>query len=79
MQGDTRPQQYSKSNGKNEPHGDNGRAIEKAEKQIKDLEKQMKNAKNNRERKIIKKKMENIRKSAQRKQSGENHSNTNKR
>ena len=65
MRGDTRPQQYSKSNGKNEPHGDNGRALEKAEKQIKDLENQMKHAKNNRERNIIKKKIENVRKSAQ--------------
>ena len=79
MRGDTRPQQYSKSNGKNEPHGDNGRALEKAEKQIKDLENQMKHAKNNRERNIIKKKIENVRKSAQKKQSGENHSNANKR
>jgi len=79
MQGDTSPNQYSKSNGKNESHGDNGRALEKADKQIKDLEKQLKRTKNNRERKIIKKKIENIRKSAQKKKSGENHSNTNKR
>ena len=79
FKGDSSPTQYEKSNGKNEQHGDGGRAVEKADKQIKDLERQMKEAKNNRERKKIKRKIENIRKSAQKKQSGENHSNSNKR
>jgi len=79
MQGDTRPQQYSKSNGKNEPHGDNGRALGKAEKQINVLQKQYKNSKSGVERQRIKKKIDRIRKDAQRKRKGENHSNGNKR
>lgn len=79
LQGDCSPSQYEKSNGKNEPHGDNGRALGKAEKQIKNLEMQLQNAKNNKERQKIKEKIKHIRQDAEKKQRGESHSNGNKR
>ena len=71
--------EYGKSNGKNEQHGDNGRAIGKSESQIGELENQLKNAKNNKEREKINRKIANIKKTAQKKKKGENHSNGNKR
>ena len=70
---------YENLNGKNEQHGDNGRAIGKAESQIGELENQLKNAKNNKEREKINRKIANIKKTAQKKKKGENHSNGNKR
>ena len=70
---------YENLNGKNEQHGDNGRAIGKAESQIGELENQLKNAKNKKEQNEIKWKMKRIRENAQRKKKGENHSRGNKR
>ena len=59
--------EYGKSNGKNEQHGDNGRAIGKSESQIGELENQLKNAKNNKEREKINRKIANIKKLHKRK------------
>ena len=64
---------------KNEKHGDSGRALGKAEKQIAELEKELAKAKSKDEKRNIKKKIENIRKNAQKKNSGESHSQANKR
>lgn len=70
---------YENLNGKNEQHGDNGRAIGKAESQIGELENQLKNAKSKKEKEKINRKIANIKKTAQKKKKGENHSNGNKR
>lgn len=51
----------------------------KAEKQIESLKQQLQNTTKRKERDRIKKTIENIRKDAQRKQIGENHSQGNKR
>ena len=70
---------YENLNGKNEQHGDNGRAIGKSESQIGELENQLKNAKSKKEKEKINRKIANIKKTAQKKKKGENHSNGNKR
>ncbi len=59
--------------GKNEAHGDGGRAAIKAEQQLADLKTQLKTA-NKRDAKKIKQKIQNIQKDIQRKRKGENHS-----
>jgi hypothetical protein len=64
--------------GKNEKHGDGGRALTKAEKQIQQLEEQVKTAKGT-EKARIKKKIQNITQDALRKRKGEEHSRANKR
>ncbi|MBA3987484.1 MAG: hypothetical protein H0X63_13145 [Flavobacteriales bacterium] len=65
--------------GKNSRHGDGGRAGTKAEGQIADLEKQLKNASNRKEKERISRKIKNIREDAQRKKKGVEHSKGNKR
>ncbi|ODB35615.1 hypothetical protein BB427_03165 [Pseudoalteromonas sp. BMB] len=59
--------------GKNEAHGDGGRAAIKAEQQLADLKMQLKTA-NKRDAKRIKQKIKNIQKDIERKRKGENHS-----
>ena len=59
--------------GKNEKHGDGGRASSKADQQIKELEEKLKYA-TGRERKQILQKIKNIRETARRKAKGEEHS-----
>jgi len=68
----------AKSSGKNERHGDSG-ALSKVDKQIKDLETQLANATNNKDRVRIKQKIKNVRENAQRQRRGEEHSRANKR
>ena len=63
---------------KNEAHGDGGRAMAKAEKRIEELSEKLEGA-SKKEKKQIKKKIENIRRTAQEKAKGENHSTRNKR
>jgi hypothetical protein len=65
--------------GKNERHGDNGRAKNKAEQQIQDLEQKAKNSNSKKEKKRINNKIRNIRSDAAKKQRGEEHSRSNKR
>jgi hypothetical protein len=60
--------------GKNGAHGDGGRAQESAEKRIKELEEQLKNATTKKEKDRIKQTIKNIRQNAERKKKGENHS-----
>ena len=62
-----------------ERHGDGGRGQAKAKKQISDLQNQLENATSKREIKRIRKKIENIRKDAEKKFHGEEHSRGNKR
>ncbi len=57
-----------------QPHGDNGRAKTKAEKQIKELEQKARESKSKKERTKIENKIRNIRQNAERKQGGEEHS-----
>jgi hypothetical protein len=63
---------------KNEKHGDSGRAMTKAEKQIEKLESQLGGA-NKKEKAKINKKIQNIKEDAQKKAKGEEHSRTKKR
>ncbi|GBC59928.1 hypothetical protein DENIS_0870 [Desulfonema ishimotonii] len=58
--------------GKSDPHGDGGRALEKAKKQIGELEKQLDGA-NKKEKKRIKKKIQRIVDDARKKRKGETH------
>jgi uncharacterized protein RhaS with RHS repeats len=60
------------SAGKSDPHGDGGRALGKADKQIKDLENQLEGA-CGKDKQKIKQKIQNIIKDAQRKKKGETH------
>ena len=71
----------SVDSGKNERHGDGGRAMNRPStaKQIKDLDAQIKNAKNKKERQRLEKKQDNIKREAQRKKHGEEHSRGSKR
>lgn len=69
---------FAKDAGKNERHGDGGRGLTKAEKQIADLESQLANASGNKARKIGQK-IKNVRENANSKKKGEEHSRTNKR
>lgn len=64
-----------KDSSKNERHGDQGRSLEKAKKQIAELEEKLKNA-SGREAKKIKKKIEHIWQDAQKKSKGETHHRT---
>jgi hypothetical protein len=61
-----------KNASKGMPHGDNGRAIESVQKRVAQLQKQLQTATKS-EQKVIKKKIENIQRDAQRKQKGETH------
>ena len=58
---------------KNEKHGDGGRAMQSAEKQIAELKAQIKPGMDRKERIKIENKIENIRKNAQKKAKGEEH------
>ncbi len=62
----------SRDSSKNEPHGDGGRSLEKARKQIEELEEQLKDA-TGREAKKIKNKIKRIWDDAQKKKKGETH------
>jgi hypothetical protein len=64
--------------GKNEKHGDGGRALNSSEKRIQELEEQLKTA-SRKEREKILKKIEHIKKDATNKKKGEEHSRSNKR
>ena len=66
------------ASGKNDRHGDSGRALTKAEQQIKKLEQQKVDA-NRIEREKIQRKIDNIKRDAQNKARGEEHSRANKR
>lgn len=71
---------YENLNGKNEQHGDNGRAIGKSQSHIGELEQQLNDPNMNRkDKEKIRNKIDRIRKTAQKKKKGENHSNGNKR
>lgn len=58
--------------GKSDPHGDSGRALDKADKRVKELEKQLEGA-NKKNKKKIKQKIQNIIKDARKKKKGETH------
>ncbi len=75
--GDFDEEKEESDSSKNEKHGDKGRALSKAEKQIEDLQKQMEGA-NKKTRKKLQTKIKNIRETAQRKKKGEEHSKANK-
>ena len=64
---------------KNERHGDGGRGQTKADKQLLDLQNKLSNALSKKEKMEIKRKMVNIKKDAERKRHGEEHSRANKR
>ncbi|TJY65424.1 hypothetical protein FAZ19_09755 [Sphingobacterium alkalisoli] len=68
----------SRSNGKNERHGDGGRTQSKVEKQLRELEEKLSSAAGT-EKKRIKTKIERIKTSAQKARKGEEHSKANKR
>ena len=81
LQGDTSPD-YAKrirDNGKNEKHGDGGRALSKEEKRIGELQDEVRLAPNKKEQKKLQKKLQNIRQNGERKRKGEEHSRGNKR
>jgi hypothetical protein len=58
--------------GKNDPHGDSGRALEKANKQVEELRKKLESAKG-KEAAKIKQKMRNVIETAKKKRKGESH------
>ncbi len=58
---------------KNEPHGDGGRALEKVQQQVEALEELLKTAKNKKEKKVLRKKIQNIIEAAKKKRKGETH------
>jgi hypothetical protein len=66
-----------KKSGKNEKHGDSGRAKTKAEKQVEGLKEQLKDATGS-EKQKIKQKIQNIEQDAAKKAKGEEHSRTKK-
>ncbi len=66
-------------NSHNEPHGDQGRAKTKSEKQIELLKQQAQGANSKKERREIERKILRIKRDAQRKEKGENHSRIPKR
>ena len=74
---------YGKGNisgaSKNERHGDGGRAQAKADKQLSDLQNRLTNATSRKEKMEIRRKINNIKKDAERKRHGEEHSKANKR
>ena len=69
---------FAKDAGKNDRHGDGGRGLTKAERQIADLESKLAGASGN-EAKKIRQKIKNVRESAKNKKKGEEHSRANKR
>lgn len=73
IQETTQVLKFATNSSKNERHGDDGRAKEKAERQIADLEAQLANASGS-EAKKIKQKIINVRRTAQKKKKGEEHS-----
>ena len=75
LQSDTAPDHVLEAtdSSKNEKHGDGGRALRKTEKQIEDIDTQISQAKNNKERKRLINKRKNIRENGKRKQKGEEH------
>ena len=68
----------SSDSGKNEKHGDGGRAVSKSENQINELEGKLAGS-SRKERQKIEQKIRNIRQSAQKAKKGEEHSKANKR
>ena len=64
---------------KNEKHGDRGRALSRADKQIDELNIQLQNATSKKEKRRIGKTIEHIKQNAYRKLNGEEHSKVNKR
>ncbi|POF29594.1 hypothetical protein [Roseibium marinum] len=60
--------------GKNDNHGDGGRATEKAQKQVENLNAKLADAKTRREKKLLDRKIRNVKKAAQRAAKGEIHS-----
>ncbi|HEY0609425.1 MAG TPA: hypothetical protein VGD35_07205, partial [Chitinophaga sp.] len=68
----------SSTSGKNEKHGDGGRAMTKAERQIQQYQEQLKTATGN-ERKKLDVKIRRVRQDAEQKAKGEEHSRGNKR
>ena len=74
LSGDTSPNQMrAEDSSKNEKHGDDGRALGKAEERIKDLKGQLEGA-TRKERERIEKKIRNINDTALKKRKGEEHS-----
>ena len=69
---------YNKDNSKNEKHGDGGRKMSKTEKQIQELQEQMKGA-TKKVQKKLQDKIDNIREAAHKARKGEEHSKGNKR
>ena len=69
----------SADSNKNEKHGKQGKAIDKAKKQIDKLNKDLKNAKTKKEKDIIKRKIKKVRESSQKKDKGTEHSRVSKR
>lgn len=63
----------AKDSGKNEPHGDAGRAKKKAKKTIRELEKQLLEANTRKEKSAIKAKIKKINETASKKRKGETH------
>ena len=66
------------TSGKNEKHGDGGRALSKVETQLNQLKDQLKDA-TGKEKKQIQQKIKNIQETARQKAKGEEHSRANKR
>ena len=64
---------------KNEKHGDGGKALSKAEKQIQELKQKLESATKKNEKKKIQQKIKNIQDAARRAKKGEEHSRTKKR
>ena len=62
-----------KKSTKGMPHGDGGRAMEKAKKRVKELQQKIKTAKSKKEKKELQKTIERILKDAQYKEKGETH------
>lgn len=69
----------SKDSSKNEKHGDSGKQMEKAKKQIEELEKELAKAKTKAEKTKIAQKIKNIINNARKAKKGEEHSRTKKR
>ncbi|MEP5698070.1 MAG: RHS repeat-associated core domain-containing protein, partial [Sneathiella sp.] len=67
-----------KDSSKNEKHGDSGRAQNKADRQLQELDERLKSASNKKERNRLKQKMYNVRQDAARKSKGVEHSRTKK-
>ena len=68
----------SVDNGKNEKHGDGGRALSKSERQVKELQDRVNNTHSRRERRRLEQTIKNIKRDADKKAKGEEHSRSNK-